>query len=305
MTDYLLTPYVIPSATALLLKVAVLWIARRSFRQISLWLWATMVALVGLNIFEITSFLYVDRPTDGVFYMSLYYFFGVVAALSILGLALEVTDCPNNVGVAIVVVMAIPCVVAIFTPGAAFVGARSIGYSVTRIPGDFYWVLQITLFVAAMTPIVLLIRFISTTANWYAKRRAMVMLLATGPVALVALGLLLAMQIGYAVNGAVFMSLAVNIMLVVLFLTESIVNTEKVLRILSLIPATQEYRAVNHIKDAMLASDTTGLKMASATFERIYIKEAIERCGGNKTKAAQALGIGRATLIRKMKEEES
>ncbi len=39
-----------------------------------------------------------------------------------------------------------------------------------------------------------------------------------------------------------------------------------------------------------------------AQMELSYIRATVERCGNNQTRAAEMLGIGRSTLIRKMKQ---
>ena len=44
-----------------------------------------------------------------------------------------------------------------------------------------------------------------------------------------------------------------------------------------------------------------GLRERIARFERGVIREALERCGGNQSETARRLGIGRVTLLEKLK----
>lgn len=48
----------------------------------------------------------------------------------------------------------------------------------------------------------------------------------------------------------------------------------------------------------------TSLAQATAEFQRLHIRKALERCGGNVTQAARLLGVHRSALYRKLKPED-
>ena len=61
----------------------------------------------------------------------------------------------------------------------------------------------------------------------------------------------------------------------------------------------QAVPAGEHVGDAAAGAR---LRQDLATFERQRIVEALEKCAGNQTKAAQLLGISRRTLVSRLGE---
>jgi two-component system, NtrC family, response regulator HydG len=57
--------------------------------------------------------------------------------------------------------------------------------------------------------------------------------------------------------------------------------------------------ARGHLADDLFATGAD-LRQAKAEFERHYIVQTLEKCGGNQTEAARRLGIHRNTLLTKM-----
>ena len=55
--------------------------------------------------------------------------------------------------------------------------------------------------------------------------------------------------------------------------------------------------------DAAVAEPgSLGLKERVESFERGLIADELQRCGGNRSEAARRMGIGRVTLLEKMKK---
>jgi DNA-binding NtrC family response regulator len=65
-------------------------------------------------------------------------------------------------------------------------------------------------------------------------------------------------------------------------------------------PAVRDRRAIDLDQDALGAALARGLTLDE--LEREYIKRVLAAEGGNKTRAAQRLGLDRKTLYRKLEE---
>ncbi|TQV81311.1 hypothetical protein FKG94_09465 [Exilibacterium tricleocarpae] len=291
--------YAIPSVLALALKIVIFLMARHSLRQIRPWLWVFLLSLFGANLAELTGFYYTDNPAPSYYYMLGYYICALLACLSLLGLSLDVSGCPSRYFNRPIIVYGVLASVVVGMPGLVIAGVESIGYSVTRVAGPYYWVWQITAVVSLLSSLVVLAHCWRRNQDPLRRRRAFVLLIGSGPMVLMVVAVIAAMQVGFNFNAAVLVSLLITFLLMVLVYTET---TERLFRFLSIIPTTKEHRSAGIISPLIFGHGPVHLKEASAVFEREVIKNAVERCGGNKTHAANMLGISRNTLLRKLKE---
>ena len=110
---------------------------------------------------------------------------------------------------------------------------------------------------------------------------------------------------GAKINGAVIISLMTSLMLVILIYTE---KRYRLFKFLSYVPYTREHelrtranRLVEQMIDDLFNGESAvNFKDIRSEFETTLIEIAIESTGGNKTHAAKILGIGKATLHRKI-----
>ncbi|TQV81306.1 hypothetical protein FKG94_09435 [Exilibacterium tricleocarpae] len=290
--------YTLPSVSALAIKIIIFWMARHTLRSLSPWFLAFLIALCGINLIELITFAYVDRPYAAAGYLTLYYLFAVGACILLLGLSLEIGNYLNLFLSQVLLVLGFTCALVLIIPGAAVAGVESIGYSITRVSGPLYWVLQVTILATLASSLGVLWYSYRCNADPVRRRRAFVLLIATVPAVAIVLLVALLMQLGVKINGAVFVSFSMNFLLIVLLYTE---KQARLFNFLSMIPATREYRTFKTISPLLFGHTPTPLKDAQAVFERELIRGAVERCGGNKTHAADMLGISRATLLRKLK----
>ena len=291
--------YAIPSVLALALKIVIFWMARHSLRQIRPWLWAFLIALFGTNLAELIGFYYIDDPAPSYYYLLCYYVCALWACLSLLGLSLDISGYGGPRWQWAIVGYGIITSALVATPGVAIADVKSIGYSVTRVAGPYYWVWQLSIIASLLCSLVILSYCWRHNSNSLSRRRAFVLLIGCAPMTLIIIAVIVFMQLGFDFNAAVLVSFFITFLLMVLVYTET---NERLFRFLSIIPATREHRSARAINPLIFGQGPTQLKEASAVFERELIKNAVERCGGNKTHAADMLGISRNTLLRKLKE---
>ena len=192
---------------------------------------------------------------------------------------------------------AIVCAAPIFIPNAAIAGVQSIGYSVTRIEGPYYFLVQIGILVPLLASLLVMTFFYCTLKETLAKKRTLLLIIACSPFILSVFTIVGLMAVGVKINAVAIISLSICVTLWVLIYTE---RKEKLYRFMSFIPYTQENRALTHFSE-FLANPSKGLNEAKEALERNMIREALSLCDGNKLHAASMLGVSRQTLQRRLK----
>lgn len=115
-----------------------------------------LISLFFLNLFELISFSYVNEISNALpillgYYMSLLY---VVASFIILSTQLSGNKFFSNSIVQITI--AILIILFMLTTDLFIAGVQSIGYSITRIKGEYYWVISVYLIGGIILAMVLL-----------------------------------------------------------------------------------------------------------------------------------------------------
>lgn len=291
--------YAIPSISAIAIKIVLFWYGRHILKEASAWIMGFLGGLFGVNVCELVVFWFVNDAERqlALAVLSMYYVCALVANGCFLGISLKIAGRLSKFLIGAILLTTAVGIITVVIPGWAIAGAQSIGYSVSRIAGPLYWVVQILIVVplTASTAILALTAFWS--ANWIRKRRALALLIATSPVVFCVLTMMGLMQAGVEVNAAVVVSFSINILLAVIVYTE---YESGIFRFLSFIPRTAENRLIAHAAYSAYDLSSQGLNGAVANFEKALITDALLRCNGNKTVAADMLGVSRATLRRKL-----
>ncbi|WP_139309902.1 helix-turn-helix domain-containing protein [Teredinibacter haidensis] len=249
-----------------------------------------------MNICELGVFRVANNQGDGLTALIIYYAFALIAAYSTLALTLTNTTIKTKwwlypLGTVFLFVEAV-----LLTPGAAIAGAQSIGYSITRISGPFYIVIQLGLLVPLVTMVCVLGFTILTSKQRSARTLAKTYMFAFAPMATIAILVVLLMALGFKINASGFISVTVCLTIWILFFT----STEKNQYVfLSFIPKTRENKSVYTIA-TNLACPENGLKQALLELESRIIEETLAKTSGNITHASEILGIARSTLSQKV-----
>jgi len=252
-------------------------------------------AFFVMNICELIGFRVSQTDANGLPVLILYYGFAVLASFSMLALALDNTGLDRRLWAIPLVTTFIVVVVTLLSPGAAIVGIENIGFSATRVPGPYYFVVQLGLIVPLLSMIGILTFSATTAKNRTSSSLAKIYLIAFAPVAITGVFIVLLMSLGAKINASGFVSLVVCGTIWVLLYTSTKKNQYV---FMSYIPNTKENRSVHSIA-AHLACPENGLKQALANLEAQIIKETLAMTEGNITHASEILGIGRSTLSQK------
>lgn len=294
----MLTFYVLPSVVALSLKLMIFWFGRHSFKVASMWLWLFFVGLFGVNTAELIAFYFTSIPEKGFFVLSAYYIFSVITCFSMLFLSLENAGKLTELIKRILLVCFVITVVSLLVPGIALLGVESIGYSITRIAGPYYIVVQLGVLLPLISSLLISAYYSFYSSVYSVRKKSQVLLIACLPAFISVIIIMFLMQLGFQINASVILSLMITLALLILIYTE---KRECQYKFMSLIPRTKEYMFVKKLAN-LIVDPTVGLEQGRELIEYEMIMEALSLSGGNKIKAASILGISRQTLSRKIEK---
>lgn len=290
---------IVPSLTAILIKLLIFWLGRNSIKNISPWVCLFLIGLFGANFIELISFIFLNVAADWVvkFFLTAYYGFLVVCSVGFLAIACELTGKFNKRNSRLIAFLMLAGLLVLVVPGAGLNGFESIGYSFTRIPGDFYWVLQFVIPGGWLIGLTILFQHMKKGEDWYSKRRAYALLLATSPAGIGILFVAILMQLNYQINATLVISVTTNFFLAVLIYTE---YEYRLFRFLSCVPATEENKIIKQAAKVLSCANNSKLAVVVSDFEKILIEDSLRKHGYNKMQTANFLGISKTTLNRKI-----
>lgn len=288
--------YMLPSIAALALKLTIFWFGRHSLTSASIWLWIFFLGLFGMNSIELIGFFYTEKPESGLVWLSAYYIFTELTFFALLALSLENAGKMSSPVGLIILCLLIIGISPLFIPGAALAGAKSIGYSVTRIEGPYYFIVQLGILLPLISAVATSLYFSRKKIPFAVRRKSQILLIATSPIFITIFAVVTMMQVGLTVNASVVASFMTNVSLLILIYTE---HKEQQYRFMTLIPRTKENRFIQQLTQ-LVSDPTIGLEQGRDLIEREMIKEALIIVDGNKIEAAKMLGISRQTLHRRL-----
>ena len=292
------------SIIAILIKFSLFWVGKSALFRDNQPLAFFLIALCALNLAELMSFVYLDNPPFLLNVIKFYYAAAILSATTLFYLSTHITR-GSGLHVAISFATSMIITALIFVPDVMISGVESIGYSATRIPGKYFFILQIYLIGTLVLSIGILLKGIMNSQSSYINQRSLILFISVAPLVFFAILLTITLSLGIKVNATVFLSIMSSLMLAILIYTE---KRYQLFKFLSYIPYTREHelrsragRLINQMIDNLYTDKKkVNFKEIRSELETILIEIAIEFTEGNKTQAAKVLGIGKATLHRKI-----
>lgn len=286
------------SSLALSLKLLVIWHSRRVIPLVSAYVLAIFSSFLIMNVCELLGFYSAHNGgTNGLPLLVIYYLSAIASTFAMLALALENTGLSPRWWAYPVLIGFLVTIFATIIPGAAISGIENIGYSITRVPGPYYWVIQIGLVVPILLCTLVLLHTAVRSRHHKQSALANIYLAAYFPVALTAVGVVLLMALGVKINASGFMSLAVCISLWILLYTTTRRNQ---FLFMAYLPHTREHRFIQRISNHMMSLTTGNMDQAVHALEARIIEEALTMTDGDKNQAAQILGLEERVLEEKL-----
>ncbi len=202
----------LPVSVALLLKISLVIYGRKAFvrDKTTTTLFALLFTLTVCSVIEIIGYQGMDESPILEILLRIYYSSMTMVLALILQLCM-LTVSPNptrdltilNLGLA-----SILCYVALFTE-LVISGVTSIGYSVTRVPGEFYWLGQVYPLLMLATSLATLIYRYRKSLDQFTKLKIVYILIALFFLALPIIIVVTLMALGFAINASFIFSTGV------------------------------------------------------------------------------------------------
>ena len=255
---------------------------------------AVFISLLLFNVCEALLFTLDLSHGSAISIVVAYHIFGLFSLYSILGITLFITRQKFPAFWLFTIASAISVFIAI--PGLAIEGVQSIGYSLTRIPGPFYPVIQIALAVPAIGVMVLLSLGSFDKSKEVRNKSIVLLACLTAPFICLTVVIIL-MQIGIHINATIIVSSSINVFLFGLLYIE---GKYHIYGLLSTVPGTPYNESARALARALFDPNIP-LEKAKEMMDIEKTKYTLKLTKGNQSEAARILGVSRPTICRRIK----
>lgn len=297
-----------PSAIVLAIKIWLFFYARHTLINENRVLGVFLAALLLLNLSELIGYNYLQDIPNALTPLLCYYAALICTIYAFVNLSASMSGVLWLYRPVVQGVLAVILVILMFGSEQLIAGVQSIGYSYTRVPGPYYWVLPLYIVINLLLAIALLCFGVFRHDERIMRRRCLVVLLGFLPTVLVMFLIIALMTLGYKMNASVLISITTTIFLLVLIVTE---NKLSLFNLLRKIPFTEENRRLNEgyavlseILYTAYLDKPMQLKERLKTLEDIVVRLSVENTGGNQAQAAKKLGISRSTINRRVNKTD-
>lgn len=299
---------IIPSILAISIKIGIFWRYHSSLRKENFDLGVFFVAVFFLNIFELLSIKAEFAAETSRIILLAYYCCVIFTIHGLINVVLQYSGFnwqTSRIKLGLNVVLA-ALIIGLFTSPAIIAGVEPINnFSLIRIPGDYYWLFQVYLFSGLAMVTYLLIYGLRHASNNIDRQKCLVVMISAATPMLMAISVVGLMAIGIKLNGAIFMSLTLSLMLGLMVYSE---EKTRLFRLLTMLPYTRERQfhkqMLSKITDCIAIGSSSGqqalnLKQMMKELEGSVVEHVIGYYNGNQKRAAQALGVSEATISRR------
>jgi len=294
--------YFVPALISLLFKIFALAYVLRG-AQVSIVFLSLIVVFALHNSIEILGyFQFVSGEAIGVFFR-LYYVATVYVILYILLHGLSVSKLENTFKTTSLIIVSTGLSVLILFTDIIIAGQYSIGYSMTAVKGELYWLFAAYLFIILTCSSVALIYGYSRAKSKLDSVRCIHSLLALTPIIFVFVLATILKLTGASINATGLVPIATAIFLAIVLRTES---KHKLSDLRRLMPLSSEREMTNNIMDLLdiyLNKSKQGItyKDLQEGLEREIIFYSLKKCDNNISHTSEMMGLkNRSTLYSMM-----
>lgn len=299
---------IIPSVLAISIKIGIFLRYHRSLSRENIDLGIFFLAVFFLNVFEMLSIKAEFATGTSLLILLAYYCCVIFTIHGFINVALSVSGFDrytSRIKLGLNLLLAALILNLIFNR-AIIAGVEPMsGFTLTRIAGAYYWVFPAYLFGGLALAVSLLVYGMANGHSNLARQKSLVVLVSAATPVLMAGSVVGLMAAGVNINGAIFMSLSLSIMLGLMVFAE---EKTRLFRLLTIMPFTRERRfhkqLLARITDCVSIGDdpsprSMNLKQTMKELEGSVVEHVLGYYGGNQKKAACALGVSEATLSRR------
>lgn len=297
--------YAIPSIIAITIKLLILWkrpfsrpTETQSFLFSDRLLLSLFITLLLLNICEVALFFSIANTPNALALVTGYHVFYIYTLFIILAIALklvlEVKALP------FLLIVASVLATAMIWPQMSIIGTKSIGYSVSRIPGPYYSLVVVGSLSALLLSTGLFAWGALFNTEPARKIKCKILLACLAPFTVTTFSIAILMQYGIDINATVVTSFTINILLLGLLYSES---KYYIPQIMAAVPGTRYFHSTETLASALFDPNIP-LDEAKEIMVLEKTLRALQLTNGNQTEAAKMLGISRPTICRRIKALE-
>ena len=314
---------IIISIFALALKAAALIRLRGLLWGAPLCLLVPLISFVGMNIIELAGFHLAGSQNSsnahslGYPLLIAYYVLVITGLHSLLVLALINTNWPRLWWTFPLAIFFITTQIVTIVPGLGIDGIKHIGYSGTRIPGKYYFIIQIGLILPALA--VLIVSVVNIVCGDADRRQVGYLhLFSFLPIIAALLFIILLMALDVRINASAIISLSVCLPVWFLLYSHSSTHRSEFItkwvrwspeskhtRKQALLDQITKQELIGRITNSFSSKNGVGsLEGLLDSVESSLILEALDACEGNRSKAADMLKMERNKMLRRMRKHE-
>lgn len=291
--------YVLPSFINLVIKLWLFWFGRDSLISRNRFLGALLLAFFSLNLAEFLSFYCIDNAHATYLVVKYYWVSAVFSAALMVILSDQLTSQRIPPGLFTATALILACL--IIATDTLIAGGASIGYTVTRIPGECYWILQIYILICVTASAVLLAYGGRALADKQKRRKCTIIFLGFIPIVVSVIVVFAFMQVGIKMNAVMIVSSAITFFLAVL------ITAEVRYSLLNLLTSTPviSFHIIRRIVSLMyeICHDRSfNLKGFLQNIENILIMAVLDINNGDRRGTANQLGMHISSLNKKLQK---
>ena len=290
--------FALPSFINLVIKLWLFWYGRESILSKNRFLWLMLLAFFMLNLIEFLEYFLNDQRYALANVLA-YWVSAVTAVTAMLMFADRLTFQKIPLSLPVIAVAAYSYFI-LFTR-ELISGVDSIGYSITRIPGPYYWTLQIYILVSILGAIFLLLYGGLFHKDLKQRKRCTVSFFALLPVVVTTIAVISMMQLGLRVNAAIVISTSITCFLAILIIAEIHYSLFNILTATPVI-SMHVTRQILVLMINICRKRSIKLKHFLQTIENILIVATLEVNEGNRKLTAKQLDMHISSLNKKLQK---